>query len=54
MKCYVYLFTGTKSWKKVWAAKGTQARWEIPLTDFHDAGGKHPGMSARFIKLAPP
>ena len=40
-----------KNWKPVWAAAGAQSRWEIPLTDFHDAGGKQPGELIRYLKL---
>ena len=39
------------TWKEVWKADIAMPRWEIPLTDFHDAGGKDPGMPARYIKL---
>jgi hypothetical protein len=40
-----------KTWKHVWSAAGDQSRWEFALTDFHDAGGKNPGKSVRYIKL---
>ena len=50
-KLRVYISTDKKKWEQVWAVKDIQWRWEVPLTDFHDAGGKLPGKLARYIKL---
>lgn len=47
----VYISKDKKEWEQVWAVKGLQWRWEVPLTDFHDAGGKLPGKLARYVKL---
>ena len=47
----VYISKDKKEWEQVWAAQDIQWRWEVPLTDFHDAGGKLPGKLARYIKL---
>ena len=47
----MYISKDKKEWEQVWAVKDLQWRWEVPLTDFHDAGGKLPGKLARYIKL---
>ncbi len=47
----VYISKDKKTWERVWGVKGLQWRWEVPLTDFHDAGGEKPGKWARYIKL---
>ena len=48
---HVSISTDRENWEQVWKAEEGLPRWEVPLTDFHDAGGKLPGELTRYIKL---